>query len=265
MKIQPYVEKLMASSEYKDFTEKHKDAFMVAGFFILDLESGKNLHQIDYYVPSEKKVAAFTLDGDVNMQMLDTLSEKVPEPMDIKTKIDLDELPGILKDEMKNRGMTENIVKIIAVIQKVGGKKIWNLNCILSGMNLLRSHVEDESKTVLKMEKSSMMDMMKQVQGKKARMSQGEPRSKEEADKQIEKLEALEKAIEEEKGHLKEAGEKAGKKQSLDPQQPQPNPTPEPSPMPPQPEPTPAPEPEPEPTEPAPPKEPRPEPTGEED
>ena len=143
MKIQPYVEKLTASPEYKDFKKRYSDAFLAAGFFVLDLEMGGNIHQIDYYIPSEKKFAAFTLDKGVNVQILDTITNKIPEKLDIKTKIDLEALPGILEDEMKNRNITEDIKKIIAVIQNIKGKKIWNINSVLSGMDILKAHIDD--------------------------------------------------------------------------------------------------------------------------
>jgi len=154
MKIAPYVEKLNNSSQYTSFSKEHKDAFMVAGFFVLDFEAGQNLHQIDYYVPSEKKVAAFTLDHGVTMQMLGMLNNQMPEMLDLKTRTDLDALKGILQDEMKNRSITEEVKKIIAVIQSIQGKKIWSVNCVLSGMSILRASIEDDTQTILKMEKS---------------------------------------------------------------------------------------------------------------
>lgn len=163
MKIQPYYNKLNESAQYQDFAKQNKDAFMVAGFFILDFESGKNMHQLDYYVPSKKKVAAFTLDKGVQLQMMDMLNGKMPEKLDIKTNVDLDALKGILEDEMKNRSITEDIKKIIAILQVVDGKKIWNLNCVLSGMGILRAHVEDDSESVLKMEKLNMLDFVKKM------------------------------------------------------------------------------------------------------
>lgn len=166
MKIKPYFDKLSASKEYKDFQKSYSDSFMIAGFFILDFETGKSLHQIDYYVPSEKKIAAFTLDKGVMVQMLDMMNAKlVPEKLDINTNVDLDALKGILEDEMKNRSITEEVKKIIAILQTVNGKKIWNLNCVLSGMTILKAHVDDESQTVLKMEKSSIMDYIKKMPG----------------------------------------------------------------------------------------------------
>lgn len=165
MKIAPYVEKLGHSQQYSEFTQQYKDAFMVAGFFVLDFEAGQNIHQIDYYVPKERKIAAFTLDHGVTMQMLSTVNMKIPEALDIKTKTDLDALKGILQDEMKNRNITEEVKKIIAVIQNVKGKKVWNVNCVLSGMGILRASIDDESQTVLKMEKATLLDYIKRIPG----------------------------------------------------------------------------------------------------
>lgn len=165
MKIQPYISKLQNSTQYKEFQQKNKDAFLVAGFFVIDFESGRNVHQIDYYVPSKKKVAAFTVDKNVDLQLMSLLDKKVPEVLDMKTNIDLDVLKGIIEDEMKNRSITQGILKMIAVLQSVKGQKIWNVNCVLSGMDIVKVHVDDASETVLKMEKSSIMDYIKRVPG----------------------------------------------------------------------------------------------------
>lgn len=163
MKIQPYIQKLHSSPTYREFQEQYKDAFLVAGFFVIDYEEGRNVHQIDYYVPSKKKVAAFTLDKNVLVQMLNLMDKRVPEKLDLKTHIDLEALNGIIQDEMKNRNITQSIKKMIAVVQNQKGKAIWNVNCILSGMDLLKVHVEDETQSVLRMEKSSLMDYVKRL------------------------------------------------------------------------------------------------------
>lgn len=197
MKIQPYIEKLENSEIYKKFQEENKDSFLVAGFFVLDFENGMNIHQIDYYIPSQKKVAAFSLDNNVELKILETMNDKVPEKLNIQTQVDLDALKGILQDEMKNRNITEEIKKIIAIIQTLEGKKVWVLNCILSGMEILKAHIEDESKTVLSMKKTSIMDYIKKVPGKNA-LSQ-KALSKEDISKQIEQLDKVKKQLEVEK------------------------------------------------------------------
>ncbi len=197
MKIAPYVEKLNNSAEYKKFKNEYKDAFLAAGFFIIDLEAGNNIHQIDYYIPSKKKIAAFTLDNKVIVQVLDVMNEKVPEELDLKTKIDLSALQGILQDEMKNRNVTEEIKKIVAVIQKIDGKKVWVLNCILSGMEILKAHIDDDTQTVLSMDTASVMDYIKKIP-----MQQGLPQksaSKDDLNKQIEQLEKLKQILQQEK------------------------------------------------------------------
>jgi len=212
MKIKPYVNKLNNSKEYKDFQNKYSDAFLVAGFFILDYETGNNLHQIDYYIPSEKKIAAFTLDNGVTMQLLDTMSKAVPEKLDIQTNIDLDALYGILEDEMKNRNITEEIKKIIAVVQNINGKKIWNLNCILSGMGILKAHVDDESQTVLKMEKSSIIDYLKKVPIDMLKEKQPAEEDVSESKEKLKKLSELEAEIEKEKQEIEQALKKKEEK-----------------------------------------------------
>lgn len=207
MKIQPYVERLSGSKEFKDFSQQYKDAFMVAGFFVIDFESNKNLHQLDYYVPSKKKIAAFTMDKGVTMQLLETVNQKVPEKLDMKASIDLDALHGILLDEMKNRSITEDIKKMIAILQNINGKKVWNINCVLSGMEILRAHVEDESKTVLKMEKASIMDYVKKISPDALKaMAKGGPAgsattapAKENPKEKLKQIEILEKQLEIEK------------------------------------------------------------------
>lgn len=211
MKIQPYITRLSSSSEFKNFQKQNKDAFMMAGFFVIDFESGKNLHQIDYYIPSTKKVAAFTLDGGVKLQLLDSPpgAKKAPQQLDMQTKIDLDAIHGILEDEMKNRSITEDIKKIIAVIQNIDGKKIWNINCVLSGMGILKAHIEDESESVLKMEKASIMDYVKKMPPAMLAKLQGAAGQSEKdidlkAKDKLKQLDALGKALEAEKKKFQE-------------------------------------------------------------
>lgn len=218
MKIKPYVDKLEKSKEYSDFSKKHPDAYLVAGFFVLDLEGKHNVHQIDFYIPSLKKIGAFTLDHGVTLQMMNpVVASKTPEELDLKTNIDLEALPGILKDEMRNRSMSEDIKKIIAVIQTIEGKRIWNLNCVLTGMELLKSHIEDSSESVLKIEKLSMMDLVKKMpmetlKNMQQAQQQGAAPKKDVAG-ELKKLDALAVEIEREKKALQKTSA-AGQKQS---------------------------------------------------
>lgn len=203
MKIQPYIHKLEHSPVYKEFQQKYKDAFLIAGFFVIDFETGQHLHQIDYYVPSQKKVAAFTLDKNVMVQLLKTLDKKMPEKLNIKTKTDLEALHGIVQDEMKNRNITQEIKKMIAVVQNVKGKVIWNVNCILTGMDVLKVHVEDTTQTILRMEKISILDIIKKLPAPAEMQQQPGQEVQQDASKKLEQLDKLKQAIEKEEAELK--------------------------------------------------------------
>jgi len=214
MKIQPYVEQLEQSEEYKDFKIKYPNAYIIAGFFVLDFEANANIHQIDFYIPEEKKIAAFTLDEGTKLQLMEMLNKSAPEELNLKTNIDLEALKGILEDEMHNRGMSESIKKLIAVIQDVKGKKVWNVNCVLSGMEILKSHVDDESKTVLKIEKQNLMDLVKMMP--KKQMMQQQPASGGDVKSQIQNLDKLEAEIEKEKTRLKTEMDKKSPKEKME-------------------------------------------------
>ncbi len=165
MKIKPYIDKLNKSKEFKLFIEKNPNAYFSAGFFVLDFQENKNIHQIDYYIPNQKKMATFELDKGVEMKISEMTNENIiPAKIDSKTKLDLDVLKGIVEDEMKNHTVTHKLHKIIVILQKLDGNIIWNLNCITSDMGVIKMHIDDETHSVLKFETINLFDVVKKVQ-----------------------------------------------------------------------------------------------------
>jgi len=160
MKFGHYLKRVESSDVFKKFKSKYKNSKLCAGFFVLDYETGNNIHQIDYMLPNGK-IATFFLDGNIKMKISDQVIKKeLPElKSDIKT--DLDTLKGIVEDEMKNRIVTEKIRKIIAILHVIDKKPVWNLQCILDGLSLLNVHIDDEDGTILKFEKHSLLDLVK--------------------------------------------------------------------------------------------------------
>jgi len=160
MKFNHYLKRLKESEEFQKFKEKHGEAYLCAGFFVLDFETGNDIHQVDYLLPN-KKVATFILDDGVRVKIsAQTLKKKLPEIKN-KVKTDLDALKGIVEDEMKNRTVTEKIKKIVAILHILDEKVIWNLQCILDGLGILNVHVDDSDQSVLKFEKHSLLDLVK--------------------------------------------------------------------------------------------------------
>lgn len=164
MKFDHYLKRVEESPEFKKFREEHKKAYLCAGFFVLDFEQGKDIHQIDFCIPKGKKVATFILEEGIKMQLSDTVKlKKKMEKLDGEIKVDIDALKGIVQDEMKNRTITQQIKKIIAVLQASEGKKIWHLNCITDGMGILKVHVDDDTSSIIEFEKASLFDFVKKI------------------------------------------------------------------------------------------------------
>ncbi|MEM3113215.1 MAG: hypothetical protein QXI33_02210 [Candidatus Pacearchaeota archaeon] len=164
MKIKPYLDRLASSKEFKSFTRKNPNAYFSAGFFVIDLESGKNVHQIDYFIPETKKMMTFILDSkDIESKLSDMSNDNIPDIITEKINIDLDTLKGIVEDEMKNNMVTKKIQKIIAILHKLDGKLVWNLNCITTDMSIIKIHIADEDHSILKFDKINIFDVVKKL------------------------------------------------------------------------------------------------------
>jgi len=162
MKIQPYFDKLKSSKEYNNFISKNPSAYLSSGFFVLDFQTKKNMHQIDYYIPKNKKIQTFILDSkEVISKESETLNQIVPKKINQNISLDLDVLKGLVEDEMKNHTITTKLQKIIAIIQNVEGKLVWNLNCITTDMGIIKVHISDRDHSILKFDKINLYDVMK--------------------------------------------------------------------------------------------------------
>ncbi len=166
MKAQHYIKKVKESKEFKEFIKSDPKAYLCSVFFVRDFTEGKNETQVDFFSPKKKKIISFKAEGRIE-KMLDkkaqTLENKKFIPKELKeiTKIDVDEIKSTLQDEMHNREMTYTIEKVLAFLTTMDEKPVWNCTGFLAGLGLLQAHVDDETNTVLFMDKKSLFDMIK--------------------------------------------------------------------------------------------------------
>ena len=163
MKIKPYLDKMNESGEFKKFISDNPDAYFSAGFFVLDFVDKHDIHQIDYYMPNEKKIMTITLDNEFKMKKQALSNESIPKEVEGDINLDLDILKLLVEDEMKNQNITHKLHKIIAILHNLDGKKTWDLNCITSDMGIIKVHVNDTDKSILKFEPVSLFDVVKKV------------------------------------------------------------------------------------------------------
>lgn len=162
MKISHYQKEIEKSKEFHKFKKEHPKSYLCAGFFVLDFENDKNVHQLDYYLSNGKIVTAILDNGVKIKESKQPIKKKLPE-LNQEVKIDLDALRGIVHDEMQNRSITEELKKIIAIAYISDKRVIWNLQCILNGLILLQINLDDSNQSILMFEKYSLLDMIRKV------------------------------------------------------------------------------------------------------
>lgn len=158
------LKKIEFSEALANFKKQHKDACLCAGFFVIDYENQQNQAQLDYIL-KDNSIFTFILNKEITIKQAETIEgkkEKLPK-LDKNIKVDLDDVEKILTEEIKQKKIQNKLIKIIAVLQKYEGRQIWNLNCVLSGLEILKIHIDSESGEILKSEKRSMFEFVKRV------------------------------------------------------------------------------------------------------
>ncbi len=177
MSFKKLKEKIESSKEFKDFKKENPKALLYSAFFMLRQACGNLIietQQLDYWLNHEK-VATFFFDENQKIQKKVDQVEPVKEgekreilKLDDEIKVDVDNLQKIIKKELdKNKVGIEEVSKVIAILQKIKDRQVWNITCI-SGLSLYRIHVDEDGK-VLENKKESILSMMKIEPGKKGK------------------------------------------------------------------------------------------------
>jgi len=161
MNLQFYVEKFESSEEFDSFSKKYPDSYLFAGFFVLDLECGREEQKIDFFSPSIKKAITIDLNDDFKGQESELMKDVIPKKINGESKIDLRELEEIVYSELEKRELKKKIIKIIAIYHSSGDKNVWSLNVVLKSLEVLKVEIVDESKEVLFFEKRNLLEFAK--------------------------------------------------------------------------------------------------------
>ena len=160
MKFKQLLRELREKQCYGQFMQENPDAFLTAGFFVLD-DSGNNTFQLDYFIPKIEKIAISSYPFDRFKIQEDEI--KKAERLDENINIDICDLKEKVEDIKLKNNYNRNTNKIIAVLKD--GK--WNLTCFSSSLDILRIFVDCFSGNCDKFEKASLMDFMQVRKTKK--------------------------------------------------------------------------------------------------
>ena len=172
MTFKELIKKVESSEQFKEFKKKNPKAILYSAFFLMRDAAGNLVvesQQADYWL-GKNNVATFILDECEKVQhKLDKLgsADKKFTVLNKTIKVDLDDLKKIIKKEVEKFLGDETLSKAIIVLQKIEGKQVWNITCIM-GFRMLRMHIGMDGK-VLKAETGSLMDFLNVQKGEKGK------------------------------------------------------------------------------------------------
>ncbi len=166
MKVQDLLEELQDKQEYKTF-KQNNETFFAAAFLILDLENKTEQIQLDFFLPSENKIAAFSHpfkepqihDNIISVSKEGATEPAAPAPMQPQTteiKTDIDNLESQCKEIIKENESALKPTKIIAILKD----DIWNLTCMDNVLGIVRIKIFAISGETIDFNKGSLMDFM---------------------------------------------------------------------------------------------------------
>ena len=167
MKLKDLIQELEETKYYQFFKEKNPDTFFAAAFLILDLENKTEQIQLDYYLPSENKIAAFThpfTHPKIHDNIISVSKEGTTEPtksslmtkQSTEIKTDIDDLESQCNKTIKENESAIKPAKIIAILKD----DIWNLTCMDNALGIIRIKINAISGETQDFNKGSLMDFM---------------------------------------------------------------------------------------------------------
>jgi len=159
------LETIENSNSFRNFKQKNPEAYLCAGFFVIDYQNQANQQQLDYFL-QDGKIFTFILDEEITIKEAETIEGRKIELKNLNKEIkaDLDDVEKILKREFETRKISKKIDKIIAILQNYQDKQIWNLTLMLEGLAMIQCHIDSFSGEILKFEQKSMFDFVKKVE-----------------------------------------------------------------------------------------------------
>jgi len=168
MNFQFFYEKLVDSDEYKNFKKKNPKAYLCSCLFILDREhSGKeNKIHFDFWLPEEKKMNSFRIDGKVEFMPVENFETKPFEKVSVDYVFNLEDFEKMILEKMGEEKINGRIQKLLFSLQRSNGKDFLIVTGFLNNLGLIKANISIEENKILHFEKKSFFDMMKIVKGK---------------------------------------------------------------------------------------------------
>lgn len=167
MKVQDLLDELTEKEPYKKFKSENPESFFTAGFFVLDLIEKCEKIQLDFFIPTDKTIAAFEhpfAEPKIHKELLESGKPLKMENQTTDLKIDIDDLEQKAKEILEENSSKVSPTKIIAILKN----DIWNLTCMDNVMSLVQIKLNAVTGETAEFKKGSLMDVVRIAKNSKA-------------------------------------------------------------------------------------------------
>jgi hypothetical protein len=156
--------RLEKSDVFKSFKAQNPDAFLCAGFFILNYKQNNRKYAFDFR--NDKQLFTFDFPENEQAHIILKIDELLPSPkpldkIHIDVQVDIEDLEEIIKAGLRDNNIKNQLEEIIAVLQNIDNQIVWNLTCMCEGMVVINALVHSETSGILKFEKKNLLDFIK--------------------------------------------------------------------------------------------------------
>jgi hypothetical protein len=155
--------KLEKSNEFKKFKSENPDAFLCAGFFIINFKDNKFEYSLDYR--NDKQIFTFKIpenDSSIIAESQDLLLS--PKPLDkinLDVQVDIEDIKDIVEKTLSDNNIKNKLEEYIAVLQNLDNQLVWNLTIMCEGFTIINSLINAETSGIIKFEKKNLLDFIK--------------------------------------------------------------------------------------------------------
>jgi len=150
--IKESLEELKKADVFKEFKEKNKDAYLASCMTIISGEEKSDL-QLDFFQPENHKMTTFIIKDEIEMKGEDDVFQKEKKDVEeLKLKnvnINLEKMLDIIEKLRKKKYPGEFPNKIIAILQSLDKKTIWNITHLTSTLKILNIKIDAKTGDII--------------------------------------------------------------------------------------------------------------------
>ncbi len=159
-------QKIESSKAFERFKQDYENAELVIGYFVLDFIGIGNQFQLDY--KTDNKIFSFSIDinNQISMkqeELIQTETKQELKSISPNINIDLNKLQEIIKNKLREEKITQELQKIIAILQIYNNEQAWNTTCIFEGLIIINIVINSQTGKIIKFEKKNLTDFIRKV------------------------------------------------------------------------------------------------------